>query len=440
MKSHKLIIAAILPLCILKQIDAQSWKTELDSVLNIIEDQEMFHGQILIAEKGQVLFDKAYGNQVNGEPITTRSSLSIQSVTKAFTALSILILQDRGMLHLDDHLTDYFPELPYGEVTIRNLLNMTSGLPRFLPTVINFGDTARQWHNSDIIALIAEHKPKADLPGTKFFYNNDNYMLLGSIIEKASGESYAAFIEHHIFEPLGMEHSYVYEPWETDGSQQISSGFYAVYGEGNIYSTAEDLYIFEQALYTDQLLSTDLLGQSFEYTILTDGTRSNYGFAWRVSDDDHKTEVYIVGDGENSRASIQHYIDDKKSFIYIHNISGKYWKQVYGTARNIWEGKAFEMPVARTVYDIDTVLYKKYTGEYLTKAFGLLHITEENGKLYLRPDPIPGKEELIPSSETTFYFGDQGIDWEFFLDEQGNVIGLGIRGRPETMGPKQMKN
>jgi len=437
MKSNKIIFTAILLLCLMNQINAQSWQTELDSVLNIIENQEMFHGQILIAEKGQVLFDKAYGSQENGEPITKQTSLSIQSVTKAFTALSILILQDRGALHLDDRLIDYFPELSYREVTIRNLLNMTSGLPRFLPTVINYGDTTKQWHNSEIIALVAKYKPKADLPGSKFYYNNDNYMLLASIVEKVSGESYAVFVKKNIFEPLGMKHSNVFEPGDPDANQPDSSDFYRVSGDGNICSTAEDLYIFEQALYTDRLLSPDLLRQSFEYTILKDSTKSNYGFAWRVSEADHKTEAYIVGDGENSRASIQRYIDDKKSFIYIHNISGKYWKQVYGLVRNIWEGKAYEMPVARSVYDIDKTHYQKYVGQYLTEAFGLLHITVENGKLYLRPDPIPGKEELIPSSETTFYFADQGIDWEFFLDEQGNVTGLGIKGRPETMGSKQ---
>jgi len=314
---------------------------------------------------------------------------------------------------------------------------MTSGLPRFLPTVINYGDTTKQWHNSEIIALVAKYKPKADLPGSKFYYNNDNYMLLASIVEKVSGESYAVFVKKNIFEPLGMKHSNVFEPGDPDANQPDSSDFYRVSGDGNICSTAEDLYIFEQALYTDRLLSPDLLRQSFEYTILKDSTKSNYGFAWRVSEADHKTEAYIVGDGENSRASIQRYIDDKKSFIYIHNISGKYWKQVYGLVRNIWEGKAYEMPVARSVYDIDKTHYQKYVGQYLTEAFGLLHITVENGKLYLRPDPIPGKEELIPSSETTFYFADQGIDWEFFLDEQGNVTGLGIKGRPETMGSKQ---
>jgi CubicO group peptidase (beta-lactamase class C family) len=437
MNMKKNIPVAILLLGSLIRVDAQSWQTELDSVLKIAEAQEMYHGQILIAEKGQVLFSHAYGNKENGEAITTQTPLSIQSVTKAFTALSILILQDQGLLHLDDRINKYLPELPYPEVTIRNLLNMTSGLPRFLPTVINYGDTTRQWHNNDIIQLVSKYKPEAGSPGLEFHYNTDNYMLLASIVEIVSGETYAGFVQHHIFNPLGMKHSYAYEAGQEGSDQPHSSGFYQVSGDGNIYSTAEDLYLFEQALYTDKLLSPGKIRQMFEYTVLTDGTKSNYGFAWRLSMYDHMTEAYIVGDGDNCRASIQRYINEGKSFIYIHNVSGRYWKEVYGAARNIWEGKPYTIPASRKVYDIDKTLYKEYIGEYLSEAFGLLHISEENGRLYLRPDPIPGKEELIPSSQTTFYFANQAIDWEFYLDDQGKVIGFGIKGMPESMGKKQ---
>jgi hypothetical protein len=112
---------------------------------------------------------------------------------------------------------------------------------------------------------------------------------------------------------------------------------------------------------------------------------------------------------------------------------------VYWVVRNIWLGDDFTMPVERdfSKYDIDTKLYEKYIGSYLSKGFGLLHITVENSKLYVRPDPIPGKELLIPSSDTTFYFSDKSVEWEFFLNEDGSVKGLGFKGKPETMGTKQ---
>ncbi len=434
MKKLILLLLYQLSLCALH---AQDWTDELDSVLTVLEKEEIFHGQILIAEKGRILFSKAYGKNEKGA-ITLQTPQSVESVTKAFTALSVLILQDRGLLNLNDKLTHYFPKLPYQQVTIRNLLNMTSGLPRFLPTLISRGDTTRLLHNDEVIKLISRYKPKANTPpGSTFFYNTDNYVLLAAIIEKISGETYADFIQKNIFNPLKMEESYVNEFNELKQGQINSSNFYSVYGDGNAYSTAEDLFLFDQALYTDQLLSHDLIRTICNPTTLNDGIESNYGFAWTVSKYDNKTESYIVGDGENSRTSIQRFIDDKKTFIYIHNFSGMNWKQVYEVVRNIWEKKEYTMPTRRTIYNIDQDLLDNYVSQYLTKNFGLLHITKENGKLYLRPDPIPGKEELVPSSDTTFYFANQGLDWEFFLDEQGTVIGLGIKGRPDTMGSKQ---
>ena len=157
-------------------------------------------------------------------------------------------------------------------------------------------------------------------------------------------------------------------------------------------------------------------------------------------DDGPQKEFYILGDGPNKRASIQRYPERNSTLIYIHNFSGRYWKDVYWTVRNIWMGNEFIMPEAQyetTEYIIDPDLYDKYVGSYLTPGFGLLHITVENEKLYLRPDPIPGKEELVPSSDTTFYFKDQSVEWQFFLDDQGNVKGFGSKGKPESMGEKE---
>ena len=111
--------------------------------------------------------------------------------------------------------------------------------------------------------------------------------------------------------------------------------------------------------------------------MLADGRKSNYGFAWRTSLNDKGMEAYIIGEGENTRASIQWYLEDDKIFIYLHNYSGAYQGQVYQTVRNIWEGNKYEMPQKRVVYDIDKKLYKKYAGKYLSETFGLLHVTHE---------------------------------------------------------------
>ncbi|MFZ6665239.1 serine hydrolase [Peijinzhouia sedimentorum] len=415
----------------------QEWTTQIDSVLTIVSDNQLFDGQVLIAENGTIRFHKAYGTNEDGKQIKKNTSLGISSVSKAFTAVSILMLVDRGHLNLTNKLTDYFPELPYKDVTIESLLNMTSGLPRFQPTIATYLDSTKVYTSNEIIKLVAKYKPDNIIRGEKFGYNGDNYILLAAIVEKVSGEPFATFVKQNIFEPIGMANSFVYNREQAINGKPLSASFGPPLGDSHIHSTAYDLYLFDQALYTNQLLSQKTLKKSFEMTPLNDGSLSNYGFAWRLNKTDDVNEAYIVGDGENKRSSLQRYMNNKKTFIYLHDISGSNWKGVYGAVRNIWEGKLFEIPEKRTVYDIDTSLYKNYVGSYLSKAFGLLHITEEDNKLYLRPDPIDGKEELVPSSNTTFYFAEQALEWEFFLDENGNVKGLGLKGKPETMGLKQ---
>jgi hypothetical protein len=116
--------------------------------------------------------------------------------------------------------------------------------------------------------------------------------------------------------------------------------------------------------------------------------------------------------------------------------SNVYHQAVYEIVRAIRKGEPYVLPQKRLRYNIDTALYDKYTGSYLSN-FGLIHISTSEGRLFLRPDAIPGKEELIPSSDTTFYFKGQNLSWEFFLNEQEEVIGFGIEGDRENMGIKQ---
>lgn len=411
-------------------IYCQEWTIKMDSLLTKASRDDLFDGQVLAAKDGKIIFSKAYGNKEDGTDISKKTPLAITSVSKTFTALSILILENRGKLSLDDKLTKYYQELPYKEVTLRSLINMTSGLPRFQPTIAKYGDTTKLYSREEIVDLVAKYKPQSISPGVKFAYNGDNYMLLAGVIEKISGTSFPKFLEVNVFEPLEMHHTYIYR-------QNLDSTDIPPLGAGFIYSTAEDLHKFEQSFYDDTLLSNDLLNKSFEYTRLKNDSLSNYGYGWRIYENDSIKEVYVVGDGTDIRSSIQRYVNDNKTLIYIHNSSGSNWKSVYEAVRNIWEGKSYETPQKRVFYPINPELYSKYAGKYLSKQFGLLHITTENGKLYLRPDPIDGKEELVPSSDTTFYFAEQAIEWEFFLYNNGRVIGLGLKGNPDSMGQKQ---
>ncbi len=418
----------------------QTWTTTLDSVLTVLADDELYHGQVLIAEQGQIVFHKAYGNLPDQQtPITTTRSLAVKSVTKAFTAAAVLHLEQQGKLSLSDEVGTYFPDWPYRGITIRQLLSMTSGLPSFIEKAVNEGDTTQWMRNADIVRFVSKYKVLVNPPGAAYNYQNSNFIVLAALVEQISGVPFEDYVYRVVLQPLGLEHTF-FQDLTTITKGVDGDSFYAPSGDGNLYSTAADLYRFEQAFYDNEILSEENKQKTFTKTTLTDGTLSKYGLAWWVIDDGPEMEYYIIGDGPNIRASIQRYPERNSTLIYIHNFSGRYWKDVYWTVRNIWLGQDYTMPEKQQElieYDIDTKLYDQYVGSYLTPGFGLLHITEEDGKLYLRPHPIPGKEELVPSSDTTFYFRDQSVEWEFFLDEEGAVIGFGSRGNPESMGEKQ---
>ncbi|MEL7004753.1 MAG: serine hydrolase, partial [Bacteroidota bacterium] len=401
---------------------SQSFTSNLDSVMRLIAKDSLFHGQVLIAENKEVVFHEAYGKFQNGDSlkqITKNTPFNIASVTKAFTAVSVLILFNDGKLTLQDELTDYFPQLPYKGVSLYNLLTMTSGLPRFLETVLKYADKDEIVGNQEIIEYIARYQPASGKPGVNFNYNNSNYLLLASIIEKVSGVSYQQFIDSRIFKKLQMKNSYVItvDDFRNQDGPINADNFYQPYGEGNIYSTAADLYKFEQALYADRLLPQKYVQMLFRPTILESGDSSPYGLAWKINTDDNQNEVRIIGDGSDTRVSIQRFLSEQHSLIYVHAYSATNFKDVYPVIKNIWRGLDYVVPVRRKPYSIDTRLYEQYIGKYLSPTFGLLHVTSEVGKLYIRPDPVPGREELIPSTNTTFYFGHQDLEWEFFKDE-----------------------
>ena len=437
---RKILITGFLFLGMLTGMIAQEWTQELATVLNQLEKDSLFDGQVLIAEKGKILFHQAYGHsdERQKQPINKQTALPVYSVGKSFTAMAIMLLKKEGLLAYEDNVASFFPAFPYQEVSIRHLLTMTSGLPRFLETALKYGDTSVVIHNQAILELVLKHRPPAGAPGARFAYNNSNYLLLASIVEKVSGLSFATYLEEKIFQPLGMEHSYEAgaRPTPLSAESINADNFYQPYGAGTVRSTVADLLKYDQALYEGKLVDREELEVAFQCVPLADRTLSNYGFGWRINNCENLEEVYHVGDGPNLRASLQRFLPQRHTLIYIHAQSNVYHEAVYQAIRNIWEGKAYELPQKRTPYVIDTALYQDYVGSYLSN-FGLIHISTEAGKLFLRPDPVPGKEELVPSSDTTFYFKHQNLEWEFFLDKEKKVLGFGIKGDRKNMGLKQ---
>lgn len=257
-----------------------------------------FNGGIIVAKGGNIVFEKykGYVNLDSLDPINSNTPLHIASVTKTFTAMAILKLQEQGKLNITDSIIRFFPNFNYPGVTIKTLLDHRSGLPNYLYYMDYLGwnkDSIIQ--NKDVLAwLIANKKQMKDSSkaDTKFTYCNTNYALLALIIEKITGKSYPDFMKKNIFDPLGMTNTFVHHKGDTmvrsksfdwKGREIPDNYLDEVYGDKNIYSTAQDLLKWDRALTHHVFLTAKTLETAYSpYSNEKPGIK-NYGLGWRMN-------------------------------------------------------------------------------------------------------------------------------------------------------------
>ena len=290
---------------------------------------------LMIIKDGKPILKKTYGlaHVQENIPVETRTNFRLASFTKQFTAMCIMMLQERGKLSLDQTLKDIFPNFPdYGKmITIRNFLNHTSGVLDYESLI---PDTATiQVLDKDVLRMMMEQDSTYFMPGTQYRYSNSGYALLAMIVEKISGQSFAKFLKQNIFDPLAMTNTVAYEKGiskvnfrafgyaDENGKlvfkdQSLTS---AVLGDGGIYSSVEDLFKWDQALYTDKLVSFVTLEQAFTPAILKDGTMLDYGFGWRIDEYHGFKRVHHTGQTCGFTTIIQRYPEQKFSVIILTN-------------------------------------------------------------------------------------------------------------------------
>lgn len=285
-------------------ITAPKGYTELDKWLSTLESDGKFNGGVLLAKEGTPVLMKTYGytDHLRTTRLSTTSSFRLASVSKQFTAFGVMLLEDKGLLDYDAPVTTYISEFPYSGVTIRHLLNMTSGIPDGYLQLANqhkltIGNVLSI---QEAVSLLCTYPSKAALPNSWYKYSNSNYILLAGIIERVSGQSFEAYMQHAIFNPLGMKNTRVWNLLSTDntfpnktlGFEKQGEQYLPMYptfidgvsGDGGVFSSLEDFLIWDQALYSNTLLSQEKLKEAFIVPTLTDGTISNYGFGWALSD------------------------------------------------------------------------------------------------------------------------------------------------------------
>ena len=305
---RSLLFSITLIACLASSAQTNKTVQALDSTMSLLYKTGRFNGTVLYAENGKVLYKKAFGivDSRTNQPLTTGSSFNLASVTKQFIGMGILILQEQGKLKLDDDVRDFIPELPYRHISIRHLLTHTSGIPEYFDIFQRYRSPLDTLTNDMMIQMFAKYRPSLDFEtGSKWEYSNTNYILLASIIERASKKSLKDFVADYITTPLGMKDTYVYTDLmpsvpqnhvygfsEVDGKKKLNdlTNMDGVAGDGNLYSSAEDLFKWDQGLYTEKLVKRSTLQQAFAPVRLNNDSTYPYGFGWII---EKENEIYL---------------------------------------------------------------------------------------------------------------------------------------------------
>lgn len=285
----------------------------LDSCLELLYKSDRFNGTILYAENGKVVYKKAFGisDSRSGKPLETSSAFNLASITKQFICADVLLLREQKKLQLDADCRDYLPSFPYSNITVRNLMNHVSGLTEYVDLVERYRMPLDTLTNESMLDYFIKYKPALEFtPGTKWNYSNTAYLILASIVEKVSGEPIELFTKRMIFDPLGMKDSYLYDLTMENVPENHVYGFResgemkewndltvydGVLGDGNMYSSVEDLFKWEQSLQTEKILPKRVWEEVFTPVKLTDGTTYPYGFGWMIKSEKDKMYYHTGG-------------------------------------------------------------------------------------------------------------------------------------------------
>ncbi|MEP6627402.1 MAG: serine hydrolase domain-containing protein [Ginsengibacter sp.] len=424
-----------------------------------------FNGNVLVAKNGKIIYQKSFGYaDYHSQKLLDKNSIfDIGSITKEFTSVGILLLEDKGKITLADTLRKFFPELPYSNITVANLLTHTSGVPDGFTLIEKYFDHDKIATNQDMIRILAKEQPPALFnPGENLMYSGTGFNLLASIIEKISGQSYNKYLSENIFKPLGMKSTMVANfPRNNTNALGLAKGFiymdsekkvadadsiypdWASYlsginGEGMIISTTGDLLKWDRALKNHQLLSE----QTQKEMITVHAERKNvpiikFGYGIRLESNELGDCVFHNGWYPGFKSMLIRYTEQDITVIVLSNNQSQSEFISDGLA-SIALHKKISMPYVHKEAKIKSTL-DKYTGKYmipLTRppymADFPVEIIVKNNTLFIHGPGVPDVE-LKPESEIKFFYGDgtdQQIEFEKDMADNKNkvfYIGYGVK-------------
>ncbi|MEO5500728.1 MAG: serine hydrolase domain-containing protein [Ginsengibacter sp.] len=461
MRFTKIVLSFLFPIATFAQKNTSSFEAYMQGQSGLYK----FNGNVLVAKNGKTIYKKTFGYADFNlkEKLDNNSIFDIGSIAKEFTAVGILSLIDKGKLNYSDSLGKFFPQLPYSNVTIRQLLTHTSGMPDGYDLVDKYFDHNKIAENQDLLKLLALYKPELYfIPGTDLQYSGTGFNLLACIIEKISGESYSHFIDTHIFKLLGMSHTRVANfPRNKNNEPRLAVGFmyndsakkyipansiyhnWATYfsgitGEGMIISTTGDLLKWDRALKDHKILSA--ARQAEMVTVQAEKKtfpKVQFGYGIRSGKNENGNYVFHNGWFPGFASMLIRYVHEDVTVIVLSN-NLSHSEFVADGLATIALNKKIILPYKHEEKNINFTP-GKYEGKYLLPIMHPPYMVDfpveiilKNSKLYIH-SPAIADIELIPESETKFFYGD-GSDQQliFTKDSGGNIakvfyIGYGVK-------------
>lgn len=285
--------------------------SKVDAVFADMDVPQHPGAALLVTDRDEIVYSKCYGlaDLQTLRPITTDTSFYLASISKQFTAMAAMLLSEQGRLSFDERLSVYFPQLPSwsAEISLRHLLHHTAGLPDYFQ-LFSSSATVSKWTRemTDVTnAAVLDRLVTAELDfatGAKHAYCNTGYVLLSMIVAMVSGRSFADFLKANVFGPLGMEHTVVFDAsrpalyklahgyWDENARFERWDYPMLTTGDGGIFSTLDDLFLWDRALNTERLVSKATMDEAFTPGATDDGESVGYGFGWMTDVSSYLTE------------------------------------------------------------------------------------------------------------------------------------------------------
>ncbi len=416
----------------------QNFESEVDKICKEWNRPNAPGGVVGVAMDGKLVFAKGYGmaNLETNTPNTRDTVMDVGSVSKQFTAMSILLLEEEGKLKTSDSVSKYVPELPdYGRpITIDNLLHMTSGLRDYISLMaVNGWNVVDARTFQDAIDIMCRQTGPNSVPGEKWNYCNTGYMLMAVIVQRVSGESLAQFAKEKIFTPLEMKDTqFVTDPQTmipnratsyqpTQHGYQVLFSSLAIYGDGGVHTTLADLTRWHENFYANKLGKGDqkLIDKMVTPGLLSNGSSTGYGCGLMIDTFEGLRRIRHGGNWLGYNAMTVRFPDKHVSLFALGNdgtnLSTPYCDSI---ARLLFGIKAATQNHKQVA--VNTEILKGYVGTYRLPDGRIASISLAGDQLSAQVTGQP-KFDIFPESETSFFLKVVDAQFEFVKDSDGKI-------------------